>query len=202
MIAIVKYNAGNIRSVLFALQRIGVEAVVTDDPALLRSAERVIFPGVGEAATAMAYLRERGLDDVLRQLTQPFLGICLGLQLMCAHSEEGDVDCLGIFSQRVCRFDGVEQAHAGERVLLKVPQIGWNDIHGLGSPLFKGISEGGFVYFVHGYYAELGDGTIATTHYGLDYSAALHKNNFFATQFHPEKSGALGEQILRNFLAL
>ncbi len=198
MIAIVKYNAGNIRSVQTALQRIGTESVVTDDASVLRAAEKVIFPGVGEATTAMAYLRERGLDDLLKHLTQPFLGICLGLQLMCQHSEEGDVDCMGIFDTRVKRFDAFD--NDGQR--LKVPQIGWNDIHDLKSPLFDKVNDGSFVYFVHGYYAAKCDDTIATTTYGTTYSSALRKDNFFATQFHPEKSGSIGESILRNFLEL
>lgn len=198
MIAIVKYNAGNIRSVQTALQRIGTESVVTDDARVLRTAEKVIFPGVGEATTAMAYLRERGLDDLLKQLTRPFLGICLGLQLMCRHSAEGDVDCMGIFDTSVKRFDAFD--NDGQR--LKVPQIGWNDIHDLKSPLFNNVNDGSFVYFVHGYYADTCADTIATTTYGTTYSSALRKDNFFATQFHPEKSGSVGESILRNFLNL
>ncbi|MBP5306546.1 MAG: imidazole glycerol phosphate synthase subunit HisH [Paludibacteraceae bacterium] len=191
-IAVVKYNAGNIRSLSYALERIGVEAVVTDDERVLRSADKVIFPGVGEASSAMSYLRERKLDEVLRSLTQPFLGICLGLQLMCAHSEEGDVDCLGIFPQNVKAFPPE----------MKVPQIGWNNLKELRSPLFKGLDETSYVYFVHGYYAELGEGTIARANYILDYSAALHRDNFYATQFHPEKSGRVGDRILRNFIEL
>ncbi len=191
-IAIVKYNAGNTCSLSYALERIGVDVVVTEDERELRRADKVVFPGVGEASSAMEYLRERNLDHVLRSLTQPFLGICLGLQLMCSHSEEGDVDCLGIFPQRVRAF----------RPVMKVPQIGWNNLLELQSPLFKNLEEVPYVYFVHGYYAELGGGTIARANYILDYSAALHRDNFYATQFHPEKSGKVGEQILRNFIEL
>lgn len=199
MIAIVKYNAGNIRSVQTALQRIGTESIVTDDAKLLKEAEKVIFPGVGEAKTAMAYLRERGLDNVLKGLTQPFLGICLGLQLMCKHSEEGDVDCLGIFDTQVKRFNEKDEV---SRERLKVPQIGWNDIHHLKGDLFKDVNENSYVYFVHGYYAEKCAESIAQTEYGVSYSSALRKDNYFATQFHPEKSGEVGEKILRNFLTL
>lgn len=192
-IAIVKYNAGNTRSVLFALERMGVEAAVTDEPEALRSADRVIFPGVGEASTAMAYLRERKLDSVIRALRQPVLGICLGMQLLCRHSEENAADCLSVFDLQVKRFP----ASAG-----KIPQIGWNTIEDLSSPLFRDLPEAPFAYFVHGYYVEKSAYTIATTHYGLDYSAAIRKDNFYAVQFHPEKSAAAGQRILENFLAL
>jgi glutamine amidotransferase len=188
---IIKYNAGNIQSVLYALERIGQQAVVTDDPDLIRKADKVIFPGVGEASTAMAYLKERGLDELLRSLRQPVLGICLGMQLMCSYSEENDTDCLGIFEEKVKKF-------AAEG--LKVPQIGWNNIYDLKTPLFNGLKEKSFCYFVHGYYAALGGHTIATTDYGLPYSSALHRDNFYGVQFHPEKSAAVGEQILKNFL--
>lgn len=191
-IVIIKYNAGNIRSVLYALERLGVEAVVSDDPAEIRAADKVIFPGVGEATSAMSYLRERGLDKVITSLTQPVLGICLGLQLMCKHTEEGDIDCLGIFPQQVKLFPPQE----------KVPQIGWNDIFNLKSPLFKGINEHSYVYFVHSFYAEAGENTIAKANYITDYSAALWKDNFYAMQYHPEKSGDVGEQMLRNFIEL
>lgn len=192
MIAIVKYNAGNVRSVLNALQRLGVEATVTDDSALLKSADKVIFPGVGEAATAMAYLQARGLDQVLRELRQPFLGICLGMQLMCAHSEEGDTDCLGMFPERVRRFP------AGE----KIPHMGWNEIEQLNGPLFDTVPEKSDLYFVHSYFVELGPDTVATTRYGTEFAAAIQKDNFYAVQFHPEKSGTVGSDILKNFLNL
>jgi glutamine amidotransferase len=197
-LVIIKYNAGNIQSVLYALERIGVEALVTDDEALIMSADKVIFPGVGEASTAMSYLKERGLDTIIKNLTQPVLGICLGMQLMCAYSEENDTDCLGIFEEQVKKFnpDPITQSD------LKVPQIGWNTIADLKSPLFQDLKENSYCYFVHGYYAAKGEHTIATTEYVLPYSAALHKNNFYGVQFHPEKSAAIGEQILKNFIKL
>jgi len=191
-VVIIKYNAGNIRSVLYALERLGIQATVSDDPVLIRAADRVIFPGVGEATSAMNYLRERGLDKVITSLTQPVLGICLGLQLMCAHSEEGNIDCLGIFPQQVKLFPPQE----------KVPQIGWNDIFNLKTPLFKEIKENSYVYFVHSYYAEMGENTIATANYINDYSAALWKDNFYAMQYHPEKSGDIGARMLKNFIDL
>lgn len=196
-LAIVKYNAGNIQSVLYALERIGVEATVTDDQDFLRKADKVIFPGVGEASSAMQYLRERGIDKLLTSLKQPVLGICLGMQLMCQYSEENDTDCLGIFDEKVLKFD---VAGATERI--KVPQIGWNTIYNLKSPLFKGLPENSFCYFVHGYHAALGEHTIATTDYIQPYSSALHRDNFYGVQFHPEKSAAVGEQIIKNFLAI
>lgn len=192
-IVIIKYNAGNIRSVIFALERLGVQATVSDDPKVIRAADKVIFPGVGEASSAMQYLKEKGLDEVIRSLKQPTLGICLGMQLLCSHSEENDVDCLGIIPQKVRKFT----PEAG-----KVPQIGWNDIYGLKSPLFENIPQRSFVYFVHGYYAAYGENTIATANYGLEYSAALQKDNFYAVQFHPEKSGEVGQKILENFLKM
>jgi len=192
MIAIVKYNAGNVRSVLNALQRLGVEAVVTDDPAILKSAEKVIFPGVGEAGTAMKYLRERALDKVLTGLTQPFLGICLGMQLMCSHSEEGDTPGLGIFPEKVRRFPEGE----------KVPHMGWNELENLKSPLMDNLPPGSDVYFVHSYFAEAGPDCIATTTYGLPFAAAMAKENFYGVQFHPEKSGEVGRRILGNFLSI
>jgi imidazole glycerol-phosphate synthase subunit HisH len=197
-LVIVKYNAGNIQSVLYALERIGMEALVTDDHALIRTADKVIFPGVGEASTAMQYLRERGLDQLIKNLEQPVLGICLGMQLMCTHSEENNTDCLGIFEEKVKRF----QPSAENQMHLKVPQMGWNNIHSLQTDLFKGVAENSYCYFVHGYYASLGKHSIATTDYVLPYSSALHKNNFYGVQFHPEKSATVGEQILRNFIAL
>lgn len=192
---IVKYNAGNIQSVLYALERIGAEAVVTDDHARIREAARVIFPGVGEASTAMSYLRERGLDQVLRELTQPVLGICLGMQLMCAHSEENDTDCLGIFEEPVKKFDAGDTG-------LKVPQIGWNKVTDTRSRIFEQIPQGSYFYFVHSFYASLGEHTIGMADYTLPYSAALHRDNFYGVQFHPEKSAEAGEQLLKNFIAL
>jgi glutamine amidotransferase len=193
-LAIVKYNAGNIRSVLYALERIGKEAIVTDDKAELQRADKVIFPGVGEASTAMKYLREKGLQNTLVNLEQPVLGICLGMQLMCRYSEENDTDCLGIFDEDVKLFKPAPEAK------LKVPQIGWNNISHLKTELFDGVPENSFCYFVHGYYAGKGEDTIATANYGLDYSAGLHKRNFYGVQFHTEKSAQAGERILRNFI--
>jgi glutamine amidotransferase len=193
---IIKNNAGNIQSVLFALERIGVEALVTDDPELIRNADKVIFPGVGEASSAMRYLRERKLDLLIRDLKQPVLGICLGMQLLCAHSEENDTPCLGIFSEQVKKFS------PGSQQRLKVPQMGWNNLYDLKSGLFDKVAENSYCYFVHSYYADLGDTTIAKTHYLQVYSSALHKDNFFGVQFHPEKSARAGEQILSNFIQL
>ena len=194
-IVIIKYNAGNIQSVLYALERIGAEAVVTDDTRQIQQADKVIFPGVGEASTAMQYLRERKLDEVIKNLTQPVLGICLGMQLMCSYSEENDTSCMNIFDVPVKRF-------TTNNTSIKIPQIGWNSIYGLKSPLFKSIAENSFMYLVHSYYAELCDETIATCNYIQPYSAGLHKNNFYGVQFHPEKSADAGEQILKNFLGL
>lgn len=195
MIAVVKYNAGNIFSVICALQRLGYEAVLTDDPEMLNKADKVVFPGVGEARAAMEYLNEHGLSDVIRNLKQPVLGICIGMQLLCRHSEESDVDCLGIFDTDIVKFRPSTPD-------LKVPQMGWNQITDLKTNLLKDVKEGSFVYYVHSYHAPLCDYTIATTDYDGPYSAALHKDNFYATQFHPEKSGSVGEQILKNFLEL
>ena len=195
-LVIVKYNAGNIQSVLYALERIGVEAVVTDDHEQIRKAQKVIFPGVGEASSAMRYLKERGLDEVLKNLQQPVLGICLGMQLMCAYSEENDTPCLGIFPENVKQFTPA----AGSN--LKVPQIGWNSIYNLKTDLFRQTPENSYCYFVHGYYAALGDHTIATADYVQPYSAGLHRDNFYGLQFHPEKSARIGEQLLKNFLSL
>ena len=195
MIAVVKYNAGNIFSVLCALQRLGYEAVLTDDPEMLNKADKVVFPGVGEARAAMEYLNEHGLADVIRNLKQPVLGICIGMQLLCRHSEESDVDCLGIFDTDIVKFRPSTPD-------LKVPQMGWNQITDLKTNLLKDVKESSFVYYVHSYHAPLCDYTIATTDYDGPYSAALHKDNFYATQFHPEKSGSVGEQILKNFLEL
>ena len=192
MIAIVKYNAGNIASVQNALTRLGFESVVTDNVDELRSSEKVIFPGVGEASSAMKYLKDRNLDEVIRSLKQPVLGICLGQQLMCAFSEEGNINCLGIFKTMVKKFPPTDL----------VPQMGWNSLSKLSGQLFQGIVESDDVYFVHSYYAERCDNTVATCNYILPFSAALQKDNFYATQFHPEKSGSVGEQILMNFLKL
>lgn len=192
-VAIVKYNAGNIYSVVNALRRMGVEPMLTDKAEELMSAERVIFPGQGEASNAMAYLREHRLDEVIRSLKQPILGICIGQQLLCQHSEEGDTDCIGVFPLDVKRFNP-------ERHEDKVPQMGWNSIHDLKSPLFKGINENDFIYNVHSFYVPQSEFTIATCDYILPYSAALNKDNFYTCQFHPEKSGKVGQQIIQNFL--
>ena len=194
-VVVIKYNAGNICSVDYALRRLGVEPVVTSDEKLICAADKVIFPGVGEAETTMRFLHARGWDGLLKGLKQPVLGICLGMQLMCSHSEEGDVDCLGIFDVPVKRF--VPQCHED-----KVPHMGWNTITGLQSKLFEGIHEEGYVYFVHSYYVPVNANTAAVTDYIVPFSAALHKDNYYATQFHPEKSGSIGEQILQNFLSL
>lgn len=196
MVAILKYNAGNVRSVQFALERLGVPSVCTDDPAALRAADKVIFPGVGEASSAMQYLRERGLDLLIGQLEQPVLGICLGLQLFCRHTEEGDTTCLGLFDTDVRRFP----AFADTR--LKVPHMGWNTLHNMQGPLFEGVKEGSAAYFVHSFYAAPCAGTTAFTHYGQHFSAAIQHNHYFALQFHPEKSGPVGQRILENFLNL
>ena len=194
-VAVVKYNAGNIRSVDYALKRLGVEAVITADKEELQSADKVIFPGVGEAETTMNHLKATGLDELIKNLRQPVLGICLGMQLMCRYSEEGGVDCLNIFDVDVKRF--VPQRHED-----KVPHMGWNRIGNLESKLFKGMQGGEYVYFVHSYYPELCPDTIATAVHGVMFSAALKYENFYGTQFHPEKSGDAGEKIIENFLKL
>ncbi|MFI5150656.1 MAG: imidazole glycerol phosphate synthase subunit HisH [Bacteroidia bacterium] len=194
IIAIINYNSGNIRSVAFTMERIGVEYLITDNPEQIRNADKVIFPGVGEAGSAMRYLKERKLDKLIASLKQPVLGICLGMQLMCRHSEEGDTGSLGIFDLSVKQFR--------KDLSLKVPQIGWNTVTDLDSPLFKGIAENEYMYFVHGYYVEEGPGKIASATYGLKYAAALNKDNFYAVQFHPEKSGKAGERLLKNFISL
>ena len=194
-VAIVKYNAGNIYSVVNALKRLGIEPLLTDDAEQLQQADRVLFPGQGEARGAMEYLKVRRLDEVIRSLRQPVLGICVGQQLLCRHSEEGDVDCIGVFDAEVKRFQ--PQRHED-----KVPCMGWNQLYDTKSPLMEGI-EGGYVYFVHSYYAGLCPDTVATCKYaGVMFSAALRYENFYGTQFHPEKSGSVGEKILQNFLAL
>ncbi len=192
-VAIIKYNAGNVQSVQYALQRLGVSSVVTDEEHIIRNASKVIFPGVGHANAAMQYLRERELDVLIKSLKQPVLGICLGLQLLCNHSEEGDTACIGIFDNEVKRFASND---------FKVPQVGWNNIYDYESPLFSGLQPAAFVYTVHSYYAGLGNNTVAKTDYILPYSAALQKDNFYAVQFHPEKSGKVGETILQNFIQL
>ena len=194
-VAIVKYNAGNVCSVDYALRRLGVEARLTADETELRKADKVIFPGVGEAGTTMAYLHASGLDQVIRSLCQPVLGICLGMQLMCNHSEEGDAQGLGIFDVDVKRFRS--QRHED-----KIPHMGWNTLSVTRGELFAGFDKEEYVYFVHSYYVPLFEGTAAVTDYIHPFSAALQKDNFYATQFHPEKSGSVGEHILHNFLAL
>ena len=190
-VAIIKYNAGNVQSVQYALQRIGAASLVTDDVETIQAADKVIFPGVGHAASAMKYLHSNGLDRIIMDLKQPVLGICLGMQLMCKHSEEGDTPCLGIFDSEIRLF---------KSAVLKVPQIGWNNIYDLKSVLFSGLNEGDFVYTVNSYYAALSNDTAAKTDYIFPYSAALQKNNFYGVQFHPEKSGKAGEVILENFV--
>ena len=197
-VAIIKYNAGNIQSVDYALKRLGIEASVTADHQEIQSADKVIFPGVGEASTTMAYLRNQGLDKLIIGLKQPVLGICLGLQLMCHHSEEGDVDCLGIFDETVRKFILQPSQMPG----MKIPHMGWNTITGLKSNLFDTSLEGEYCYFVHSFYATVGADTAATCSYPEPFSAALQKDNFYAVQFHPEKSGAIGSKILENFLNL
>ena len=194
-VAIIKYNAGNIHSVDCALRRLGVEAVITADTELLRTADKVIFPGVGEAETTMNHLKVTGMDELIKSLRQPVLGICLGMQLMCRYSEEGEADCLGIFDVPVKRFVSQRQED-------KVPHMGWNTIEQTNSELFKGFTREEFVYFVHSFYVPVCEFTAAQTDYIQPFSAALHKDNFYATQFHPEKSGEAGERIIKNFLEL
>lgn len=194
-VVIIKYNAGNIYSVVHGLRRIGIEPFVTDDKDRIKAADKVIFPGVGEASSTMAYLRAKKLDILIKDLKQPVLGICIGLQLMCKHSEEGNTDCLGIFDTKVKRFQPQYPSD-------KVPQMGWNTIHSLRSQLFTPDMEEQYVYYVHSFYAACCEQTVAVTDYLQPYSAALHCGNFYATQFHPEKSGTLGERILLNFINL
>ncbi len=192
MIAIVKYNAGNVRSVQNAITRLGYESIITDNPELLQAADKVIFPGVGEASTAMRYLKERKLDLFIPQLKNPVLGICLGMQLLCTHSEEGDTTCLGVFNNRIKRFPATDI----------VPQMGWNNFTSIKGDLFKDVTIEEDVYFVHSFYADINENTIAQSEYILNFSAALQKDNFYATQFHPEKSASVGNTILKNFLEL
>lgn len=191
-LVIVDYKAGNVQSVMFALERLGIQATLSCDFETIKAADKVIFPGVGEASSAMAQLKARNLDKLLPTLEQPFFGVCLGMQLLCQHSEEGDTDLLGIIPLPVKRF----------QIELKVPHMGWNQLEKLRSPLFAGINEGEHVYYVHSYYVPLSEYTIAQTSYPEPFSAALHFKNFYAAQFHPEKSGPAGSHILKNFLAL
>lgn len=194
MIAIVDYDTGNLCSVCNALERIGVEYVVTDNAETIRNADKVLLPGVGEASSAMEKLRERGLCDVITNLTQPVLGICIGMQLMCRRSDEGNTECLGIFPTDVKRFAADKAAG------IKVPHMGWNEIHSIGTPLLDGIREGEFLYFVHSFAPQICDEAIAISENGVQFAAALNRGNFYGTQFHPEKSGTIGEQIIRNFV--
>jgi glutamine amidotransferase len=194
-IVIIKYNAGNIQSVENALHRLGMQATITDDPDRIRSADKVIFPGVGEAETTMNYLKARNLDQLIRSLRQPVLGVCVGLQLMCSHSEEGDVDCIGIFPNRIRKFTPPDNS-------VKVPHMGWNTIFDLKTSLFSGIAEKSYVYFVHSFASDISEYTIATTDYIIPFSAALQRDNFYAVQFHPEKSADVGSKIIENFLKL
>ncbi|HOO15118.1 MAG TPA: imidazole glycerol phosphate synthase subunit HisH [Candidatus Marinimicrobia bacterium] len=191
-VVIIDYNSGNIHSVRLALQRLNVKAVVSSDPAVIKAADKVIFPGVGEASSAMESIKANGIFEILPKLCQPVLGICLGLQLMCRDSEENATQCFGIFDVAVRKFPP----------LAKVPQVGWNTLFDLKGDLFRDVAENSYVYFVHSYYAELSEHTVAQTEYIIPYSAAMQKDNFFAVQFHPEKSGKVGEQILRNFIKL
>ena len=194
-VAIVKYNAGNVYSVVNALRRMGIEPLLTDDAEALRKADRVFFPGQGHAGEAMDYLKARKLDEVIRDLKQPVFGICVGQQLLCKHSEEGDTDCIGIFDEEVKRFQPKNHED-------KVPCMGWNQLYDIKSPLFNGLDDGDYVYFVHSFFVPVCAETIATADYVLPYSASMQKDNFYTCQFHPEKSGKVGERILKNFLEL
>lgn len=191
-VVIIKYNAGNVQSVMYALDRIGVNYILSDNPEIIQSADRIIFPGVGEASTAMKSLRNNNLDHLIPQLKQPFLGTCVGMQLLCEYSEENDTKCLGVFQNSILKFPKTEG--------FKIPQTGWNDIYELQSPLLKGVKENSYVYYNHGYYAPLCENTIAKTNYILEYSAVLQKNNFYACQFHSEISGDIGQKIFENFM--
>ena len=192
-VAVIKYNAGNIYSVVHGLTRLGIKPIVTDDANTIKKADCVLFPGQGEASQTMEYLKSQKLDILIKDLEQPVLGICIGMQLLCSHSEEGDTDCLGIFDIPVKRF--TPQKHD-----LKIPHMGWDTLTNLKTPLFNGIEDNDYVYFIHSYYVPLNPYTIATNDYVQPFSAAIHKDNFYATQFHPEKSGVIGEHILKNFL--
>lgn len=194
-VAIIEYNAGNIRSVDFALKRLGIDAEITGDHDKIRSADKVIFPGVGEASSAMDYLHNRGLVELIRELKQPVLGICIGLQLLCKYSEEGNTACIGVFEEKVKKFTSPDKK-------LKIPQMGWNNIYDLKTNLFDGKMENQYVYFVHSFFAETGKNTIAKSTYAGEFSAALQKDNYYATQFHPEKSGRVGAMVLKNFIGL
>lgn len=194
-VAILKYNAGNVRSVEIALERIGIDAMLTDNHEEILLADRIIFPGVGEASSAMSYLKSKNLDQILLSCTQPVLGICLGMQLMCAYSEENDTNCLGVFKEKVRKFIPTSTKE-------KIPQMGWNSIYDLKSSLFNGIPNESYCYFVHGYFADKGEETIAVANYCGEYSAALHTNNFYGVQFHPEKSAEIGTRIIENFINL
>lgn len=196
-IAVIKYNSGNVQSVLYALERLGVQAELTDDAEKIRSADKVVFPGQGEASTAMKYLKQRNLDTLIGDLKQPFLGVCLGLQLLCEHSEENDTKCLGVFPVKVKKFVPENSQE------FKVPHVGWNELENLkNNPLLADLPANPFVYYVHSYYAELSDLTLASTHYIHDFSGILHRDNYYAIQAHPEKSGLVGEKLLSNFLSI
>lgn len=208
-VVIIKYNAGNVQSVRYALQRVGVEPHITDSHEEILKADKVIFPGVGNAASAMQYLKDRQLDTLIQSLKQPVLGICLGLQLLCSHTEEGNTHCLNIFDAKVKLFkEGNRNASIPSQLIVsevavnKIPQVGWNNIYDLNTTLFNLVNQNTYVYYVHSYYAELSPETIAKTDFILPYSAALKKDNFYAVQFHPEKSGEKGQQIIQNFLSV
>jgi len=200
-LAIIKYNAGNIQSVFNALERLGIQPEVTDDKDAIKSADKVIFPGVGEAGSAMRSLEQNNLDQLIVQLKQPVLGICVGMQLLCQHSEENDTNCLGIIPVQVKRFPKASlPVEKDQATIYKVPQIGWNTIHQLQSVLFSGIPDGSYIYNVHSYYAEDSQYTIAKCNYGIEYAAAVQKDNFYGVQFHAEKSAEIGNRIIQNFL--
>lgn len=201
-LVLIKYNAGNIQSVLNALERLGMQAAVTDDPEEIRSADKVIFPGVGNAKTAMQSLQNNNLDKLITELKQPVLGICVGMQLLCTHSEEENTDCLNIIPVAIKRFQFASLQQEDLTVRLKVPQVGWNNIYNLKSGLFKSIEDGSFIYNVHSYYAQHSEYSIATCNYGVEYAAAIKKDNFYGVQFHTEKSAEVGDVILKNFLEL